>query len=205
MDTITNSVQLGTTESPYTSLGNVGNVSAYYSTMKEGYIPIKWLTYHPAHELVPTFNEPWEIVGLLFVILALICLCMALAYYLRKIQTTPGNPQHVNNMISQLLWIASNLLYITITYTHFGLSQVVLCNFVQSFFRFSRDLATLHNAAQTTRVFLNLAMASFLQKVAVYGILFAVHISLFWAMYLSWVLAHGTQRGCHTRKNSTSR
>jgi hypothetical protein len=29
---------LGTTESPYASLGNVGNVSAYYSTMKEGYI-----------------------------------------------------------------------------------------------------------------------------------------------------------------------
>jgi hypothetical protein len=112
---------------------------------------------------------------------------MALAYYVRKIQTTPGNPQHVKNMIGQLLWVASNLLYITITYTHFGLSQVVWYDFVQSLFRFSRDLATLHNAAQTTRVFLNLAIASFLQKVAVYGILFAVHISLFWAMYLSWV------------------
>jgi hypothetical protein len=166
------------------------NFTAAFVTVK-GITPIDWLSYVPEKDLVPKFENPWEIigistliVGLMFCIATLIVLSYAFGYYAYK-YVKKGTPSFYYNAIAQALWFLSNFLLVISNYiliNQSNLSNVILTAFVA----ISRMIATLYSVILIVSTMLKIIGPSTRVRIASYSGVVFLHVLLAGGNYLTW-------------------
>jgi hypothetical protein len=161
------------------------NVSASFVMMQDGSISIKWKDYAPTEYLVPLFKEPWEIMGLMFAIMAQLVLFASVVYYLIK-HMKFRRVQSLASVIQQCLWLVSSLLYVVVVYHSFEDGSVAF-KVIPSLRYITRALATLVSALHTEIMLLKILAPSYKVQLACYLAMLALHFGLCGGMYFHWL------------------
>jgi hypothetical protein len=181
---IQGSYQLNSSMVRYSTKSIVYNITASYMKMSEGAAIIKWRSYTPSTLLAPTFTEKWEIVGVLFSVLAIMMQTLVFLYYAHKYYKR-GNNSYLYNALVQLLWLISNVLTISYLYVKYDsyTSFVVL----RAFVKIVRIIATLGSCVHTAYNLNNVVMPPKRIQVSIYSLLLIIHLALGGSYYVDWI------------------
>jgi hypothetical protein len=146
---------------------------------------IEWVAYLPYFaEIYPTFEEPWEIFGLIS-FFVLYSFTLYTIYFFTTQYFKKRNPMHLKHLLVMCVWLIWLILYTTITYCEIYNEIEInrLVGVASVFYGF----CSLFSVMTTTSMLVGVAGQSQEVNYMIYGSVLLTHIVLYGANYVYYV------------------